>query len=249
MTTVQAKAISLQRDYQCAIAILRCFGQRTALLQIGESKNNFDYQDSYYNIRHHILGFKDFLKSANKEEEELKNIIAGNESLQKSLTISTTMKKIEDFSSLVAGEVQKFDTYLTVKCSHYYVQEKEQVTTWEEDINIFNQQKSYLKKELLKSMNYLNNDIQLLNDILQCFKTQLEVNSGTQYYKFTSRRYIAEACTSTLSSLTICKNTLARKMRNQGKRLSDADMKELERIHEFQEKELEKAYKIYEKIL
>src|SRR5947209_6006110 len=65
MITTLDRAISLANDLKVAIAVLECFNKR--LPESIVDKTGFNYKDSYYNIRHHLLGFNDLLTAARDE--------------------------------------------------------------------------------------------------------------------------------------------------------------------------------------
>lgn len=96
----------LSNDLSNAIKILKCFNQYILEAKSKAEKDIFNYQEIYYNLRYHILGFNDLLDSAKSNIRGLGESIQEISQLQNNKIIFKTIDENTIITEVNAGNTE-----------------------------------------------------------------------------------------------------------------------------------------------
>lgn len=202
--------------------------------------DEFGYRNSYYTIRHQLLGFLKISETARVEVEGLRAQIEESDTLPHDKALVDTFNESEKlFMQVKERRIAALETHITRECSEYF-DEVTNIVPWENHI-VFDPEVEF-RVEILDQLDYIRNDLKLTKGILKCLHTHIgrppSINS--RYMGFT-----LEACHGSLESLVKCRDKLVDLIKLGQETLEELRFMELLQETESVMEDIEEVYELH----
>lgn len=210
----------------------------------------WDEKDSWYTFQYHYRAFRELLKLAGEDIEGLRMDLGTIPVLRGDQDFVDTFRTIDQtlFTS-VLEQTAELGEYVKHKCHGFDDPPQAPtgdipvaelvVTPWEDNVNFFDSSLSF-KNEVVRQIHHMKHDVKLSKSIIGCFAINLEAGLPFKYMVF-----MLTACKRSLDSLSKCRATLKKRVREDVEWLSPVEVEQVDGEFIDCQKEMDQARELF----